>query len=165
MEKTSNQPVSAMVFIDQTMEKYADFDARLKEINSAMDKEILEIRKKYAEPVTTLQQKKEEVFNQMQDFAVEHQDLLFSIKKSFKTKFGTFGFRAGKPRFSLDYGASWEKITDLLKSVLPHYVRIAYEPAKDKLMADFNLPEVQKFIPAMGLSLTQDESFYIDLKK
>lgn len=165
MKNSQQEPITAMAFIDQTMERYADCDAHLKEINSAMDKEILEIRKKYAEPITQLQQQKEEAFNELEAFAQAHQDLLFSIKRSVKTNHGTFGFRNGKPRFSLDYGATWAKITDLLKAVLPHYVRIVYEPAKDKLMADFELPEIQKFVPAMGLTVVQDETFYIDLKK
>jgi phage host-nuclease inhibitor protein Gam len=165
MENNAEETVSALTFIDQQMEIYADCDASLKEINSAMDKEILEIRKKYAESITHLQQKKELAFNQVEAFAVAHQALLFSIKRSFKTKLGTFGFRTGKPRFTLTGNSTWAKITDLLKEVLPNYVRIAYEPCKDKLMADFTLPHVQKLVPAMGLEITQDETFYIDLKK
>lgn len=154
-----------MAFIDQTMEKYADCDASLKEINSAMDKEILEVRKKYGESITRLQQQKEQAFNKMEAFAVENQELLFSIKRSFKSKMGVFGFRTGKARLVLDYGATWEKITTLLKGSLPDYVRIVYEPAKDKLLNDFYQPEVQTYVPAMGLSVTKDETFYIDLKK
>lgn len=165
MKNKAEDTVSVLSFIDKYMEIYASCDARLKEINSAMDKEILEVRKKYAEPLTNFQQEKDQAFNQVEAFAVEHQDVLFSIKRSFKTKFGTFGFRTGKPRFILTGNSTWAKITDLLKEVLPGYVRTVYEPCKDKLMADFTLPNVQKLIPAMGIEITQDETFYIDLKK
>lgn len=165
MKNKAEETVSALTYIDKHMEIYASCDASLKEINSVMDKEILEIRKNYAESITSLQQAKDEAFNKIEGFAVQHQAILFTIKRSFKTKFGTFGFRTGKPRFTLTGNSTWAKITDLLKEVLPGYVRIAYEPCKDKLMTDFNLPNVQKLVPAMGIEISQDETFYIDLKK
>lgn len=165
MEKTKNEPITAMAFIDQTLEKYADCDANLKEINSAMDKEIFEIRKKYAEGITHLQQQKDRAFNELESFAALNQELLFSIKRSVKTNHGTFGFRTGKPRFNLFEGINWESITHLLKEILPGYVRMVAEPAKDKLMADRNLPEVARYFPALGLKVVQDESFFIDVKK
>ena len=75
MEHTQKEPITAMAFIDQRLEKYADCDTHLKEINSAMDKEIFEIRRKYAEPITTLQQQKDSAFSDLESFAVLNQML------------------------------------------------------------------------------------------
>lgn len=160
-----NETISTMTFIDQTLEVMADCDASLKEINSLMEKEFLEIRKKYASSLNILQEKKEEAFQKLESFALLNQEVLFSIKRSIKTKFGTFGFRTGKQRFALISGNTWLSVTNLLKEILPAYVRYVAEPAKDKLLADRELPDVARRIPALGLNVVQDETFFIDLKK
>jgi len=165
MEKLFTPTLSATDFIDQTLDVYASCDADLKEINSLMDKEILEVRKKYTANITAYQKNKDEAFEKLESFACTNQDLLFSVKKSLKTKYGTLGFRLGKPRFNLYKGTTWETITNFLKEYLPNYVRVVAEPAKDKLMADRYLPEVAKYFPALGMNVVQEENFYIDLKR
>ena len=71
----------------------------------------------------------------------------------------------GKPKFQLVSDCSWASVTKLLKDFLPNYLRCILEPSKEKLMADRFLPEINKYFPALGLSVFQDESFYIDFKK
>ena len=130
-----------------------------------MDQEMFEIRKKYSNDLTTLQEKKDLFFNQLESFALENQNILFSIKRSLATKFGTFGFRTGKPKFQLIPDGSWASVTKMLQDFLPQYIRTVFEPSKEKLMSDRFNPEISKYFPALGLSVVQDESFYIDLKK
>ena len=43
--------------------------------------------------------------------------------------------------------------------------KVEYSPAKDKLLQDRNMNEINKFFPVLGLSVVQDENFFIDLNK
>ena len=165
MKTPKTVTLTPLEFIEKTLEEMSSYDANLKTINSSMDQEIFEIRKKNSNSITTLQQQKDEAFNKIEAFALENQAVLFSIKRSLTTKFGKFGFRTSKAKFQLREGFNWESVTKMMAKVLPKYVRTVVEPAKDKLMADRNLPEVYEFLPALGLTIVQDEAFFIDLKK
>ena len=157
--------LTPLAFIEKTLEEISRCDFNLKLINSEMDKQMFEIRANHSASITELQQAKDKAFNELQDFAIENQNLLFSIKRSMTTKFGSFGFRTGKPKFQLIPEISWSYITERLKDFLPQYVRTVVEPAKDKLLADRNIPEIARYFPSFGLSVVQDETFFVDLKK
>jgi len=157
--------LTPLEFIEKTLEEMSACDANLKSINSSMDQEIFEIRKKNSNSITTLQQQKDEAFNKLEAFALENQTVLFSIKKSLDTKFGKFGFRTCKAKFQLLEGFNWLSVTKMMAKILPNYVRTVIEPAKDKLMADRHLPQVYEYLPDLGLTIVQDEVFFVDLKK
>lgn len=164
--KAKPEILTPLAFIEKTLEDYASFDSSIKVINSKMDQEMLEIRKKYSAELTECQQLKDASFNQLEAFALENQTVLFSLKRSFATKFGNFGFRTGKPKFQLSFpDNSWAAVTKMLMEYLPQYIKTVHEPAKEKLMADRYLPETNKYFPALGLSVVQDETFFVDLKK
>ena len=165
MENKNKESVTALAFIENCLQEYANLDAGIKFSNSQMDQEILEIRGKYCDELTTLGEQKEKRFNELRDFALENQHALFSIKRSLETKFGKFGFRFGKARFAISDLTNWNSVTAMLKQLLPQYVKVEYSPAKDKLLQDRNMNEVNKFFPVLGLSVVQDENFYIDLNK
>lgn len=165
MKKQIKETVNPLVFVEKTLEEISTCDASLKMINNRMDQQMLEIRRNNMDQITSLQQQKEEASNRLQAFAIENQGVLFSVKRSFATKFGSFGFRTGKPKFKLLNDASWDHVTESLKNFLPHYVRTVEEPMKEKLMADRNLPEISNYLPALNLAVVQDETFFIDLKK
>ena len=44
-------------------------------------------------------------------------------------------------------------------------LRTVVEPAKDKLLADRDNEEVQAMLPKVGISVVQDETFYVESKK
>ena len=90
--------------------------------------------------------------------------VLFTAKKSVKNKFGVFGLRIGKPKFILNKDLTWPEVTAQLSKLLPSYIKIYVEPAKDKLMADRSNPDVNKYFPDLGISIVQEESFYVDLQ-
>ena len=92
---------------------------------------------------------------------------------------GTIGFRTGTPKLKTMKGFTWASALTLVKKYIPGYVRTNEEIAKDKLLADRELEEVdfiendimQKKVPmakAMaecGILVTQEESFYVEPKK
>lgn len=145
--------------------EYATADAQLSKINATIDVQITQIREKHAEKIGKLNEEKEKAFDLMNAFAIENKDELFSKKKSLDSVHGTIGFRTGTPKLKTLKGFTWASVTNLLKEFLPGYIRISEEPAKDKLLADRDDPEVLEFFPKVGISVTQDETFYVEPKK
>ena len=144
---------------------YARADARTQKINATMDIEMTKIREKYAVELSKLEETKEQSFDILQAYAVEHQDELFTKKKSMDTVHGTLGFRTGTPKLKLRKGFTWGAVTNLLKEFLPAYVRTVEEPAKDKLLADRYDEQTAALFPKVGIAVVQDETFFVEPKK
>ncbi len=145
--------------------EYAAADARLAKINATMDEQITRIREKYSDDVTRLTETKDKNFEVIQAFALENREDLFAKKKSMDSAHGTFGFRTGTPKLKTLRGFTWASALNLIKAFLPDYVRKAEEPAKDKLLADRELPDVAGNLEKCGIEVVQDETFFIELKK
>ena len=71
------------------------------------------------------------------------------------------GFRIGQPKVKLLI-RGWDKVLEKMKAVMPTYVRTVEEPAKDKLIADREV--LGEKLKAVGLSVVQDETFFIEPK-
>jgi phage host-nuclease inhibitor protein Gam len=151
--------------METAFSEYAKADARLQKINATIDLEEARIRDKYSDEVTRLTDVKEVNFDVIQAFSVENKDELFSKKKSVESIFGTFGFRTGTPKLKTLKGFTWPAVTNLLKEFLPTYVRVTEEPAKDKLLADRDNEEISGLFGKVGISVIQDESFFVEPKK
>lgn len=150
---------------EESFAKYANADARLQNVTSRMDVEMSKIREKYQDAINGLQKAKDESFEVMQVWAVENKPEMFAKKKSIDTVHGTVGFRTGTPKLKLLKGFTWGAVTNLLKEFMPGYVRISEEPAKDKLLADREVPEVNESFTKVGIFVDQDEVFYVEPKK
>lgn len=150
---------------EENFAAYAATDARMQQITSKMDIEITRIREKYQEQLATLADQKDKAFEVMNVFALEHKDELFSKRKSLDTVHGTVGFRTGTPKLKTLKGFTWGAVTNLLKEFLPGYVRVSEEPAKDKLLADRDDPEVNGIYAKVGIFVDQDETFFVEPKK
>lgn len=144
---------------------YAVADAKLAKIIAGIDVQITQIREKYADEMNKLNEKKDAAFDVMQAWALENKDDLFLKKKSIESVHGTLGFRTGTPKLKTLKGFTWGAVTSLLKEFLPGYVRVSEEPAKDKLLADRELDDVATLFPRVGISVTQDETFFVEPKK
>ena len=144
---------------------YARADARIQKINATMDIEMTKIREKYQDELTKLGEVKEKSFDMLQAYALENHDELFSKKKSLDTTHGTIGFRTGTPKLKTLKGFTWNAVTNLLAEFLPGYVRTVTEPAKDKLLADRDDEHIQAMLPKVGVTVVQDETFYVEPKK
>lgn len=149
---------------EKVMAEYATADARLAKVNATMDEQITAIRNKYADQVAELQEVREEKLNDLHFFA-EGNAQLFDKKKSLPMAHGIIGFRTGTPKLKTLKKFTWGSVTEMLKNFLPEYVRTVDEPAKDKLLADRDNEEVNKFFAKCGIEVDQDETFYVELKK
>lgn len=143
---------------------YADADARQQSITAKMDVAMTQIREKYADELKELQDRKELAFEKMQAYASDHRDE-WGKKKSVELAHGIIGFRTGPPKLKTLKGYTWESVKNLLESFLPDYVRSVKEPAKDKLLADREVPEVSSLFTKCGIMVDQDETFFVELKK
>jgi phage host-nuclease inhibitor protein Gam len=169
MAKTREKKVVVTGVTRETFEEnfaaFAAADARIQNISTKMDMEMTRIREKYQDSLAVLQEAKDKAFETMQVFASENKAELFTKKKSIETVHGIAGFRTGTPKLKLIKGFTWGAVTNLLKEFLPAYVRLSEEPAKDKLLADRDNPEVSDLYGKSGFYVDQDETFYVEPKK
>ena len=166
--KRTKKTVVSGVTREQYEQAFADFalaDARVQSITAKMDAEMTKIREKYADQLAELNETKDQSFEVMQTYATENKDVLFTKKKSLESAHGTIGFRTGTPKLKNLKGFTWAAVTNLCKEFLPQYIRTTEELAKDKLLADRDVPEVAEQFAHIGVQVVQEESFYVECKK
>ncbi len=151
--------------MEQAFADYAKADARQQKITAEMDIQMAKIREKWQDELTKLAETKETSFDILQAYATEHRDELFTKRKSLETTHGTMGFRTGTPALKTLKGFTWESVKNLLKEFLPDYVRTKEEADKEKLLADREKEKVAALFPKVGVKVTQDEAFFVELKK
>jgi phage host-nuclease inhibitor protein Gam len=164
---------------DNAFAAFAKADASINKINADIELQCAKIREKRQAELTQLTQQRDQAFDTLQAFATENQTELFSKKKSLDMAHGTIGFRTGTPKLKILKGFTWESAKTLVKTFLPDYIRTSEEIAKDKLLADRDLEQVEfvesditkKSVPmsqAMsecGILVVQEETFYVEPKK
>lgn len=150
---------------EQAFAEFAAADAKFQNLTSKMDLEITQIREKYADRLAELGEVKARSFDVMQSFAVENKEELFARRKSMESAHGVFGFRTGTPKLKNLRGFTWAAVTNLVKELLPDYIRASEELAKDRLLADREKAEVAELFPRIGVQVVQDETFYVEPKK
>ena len=158
---------------------YAKADASINKIQADIDLQCAKIREKSQDRLAVLSAERESAFETLQAFATENQAELFAKKKSLDMAHGTIGFRTGTPKLKTMKGFTWASALTLVKKFIPGYVRINEEIAKDKLLADRELEEVDfieneiiqrkvsmaNAMAECGILVTQDETFYVEPKK
>lgn len=151
--------------MEMAFAEFATADAKLQKINATMDVKFTEIRDRYSDEIARLTEQKDKSFDVLQAFAMENKDELFAKKKSMDSVHGTIGFRTGTPKLKTLKGFTWGAVTNMLKEFLPGYVRTSEEPAKDKLLADRDVPEAAELFGKCGILVVQDETFFVEPKK
>lgn len=149
---------------EESFAQYADADAKQQRIQATMDVAITKIREKHSEEIAKLSEVKDAAFEIVQTFATNNRDA-FGNKKSMELTHGIIGFRTGTPKLKTRKGFTWSSTLNLLKEFLPTYVRTVEEPAKDRLLADREVPEILQLFPKVGIMVDQDERFFIEPKK
>lgn len=151
--------------MEEAFGKYATASARINGINAKMDEEFTKIREKNADTLADLEQQKKEAFDVMQVFATENREALFTKRRSMETTHGILGFRTGTPKLKTRKGFTWAAVLEMLKEFNPAYVRTTEEVAKDKLLADRDEENVPELMQKVGITVDQDETFYVEPKK
>ena len=144
---------------------YAKADAQIQKINAEIELQCARIREKQADRLSQLDAEREQAFDVLQAFAVENQAELFAKKKSLDMAHGTIGFRTGTPKLKTLKGFTWASVLQMVREFLPGYVRTSEEVAKDKLLADRDEEGMTDKMAKCGITVTQDETFYVEPKK
>lgn len=144
---------------------YAKADAQINKINAEVELQCAKIREKHADELTRLGEEREQAFDTLQAYAVENQAELFTKKKSLDMAHGTIGFRTGTPKLKTLKGFTWASALNLVKEFLPSFIRTTDEIAKDKLLADRDTEGMAEKMAQCGITVTQDETFYVEPKK
>lgn len=165
---------------DNAFAAFAKADASINKINADIELQCAKIREKRQAELTQLTAEREQAFDTLQAFATENQAELFSKKKSLDMAHGTIGFRTGTPKLKTLKGFTWASALELVKTFLPSsYIRKTEEVAKDKLLADRDMEEVNVTADGMvlqpmsmkdamakcGIQVVQEETFYVEPKK
>lgn len=151
--------------MEQAFADYAKADARQQKITAEMDVAMTKIREKWQDELAKLAETKDNAFDILQAYALENREELFSKKKSLDTTHGTIGFRTGTPKLKTLKGFTWNAVVNMLKEFLPGYVRTSEEANKEKLLADRESEEVVALFPKVGITVVQDETFFVEPKK
>ena len=89
----------------------------------------------------------------------------FATKKSLDLMHGTIGFRTSTPRLKLLSGWTWNRVLETLAvNKLTDYIRQKQEPDKERLLADRETL-TDSTLKRVGVTVAQDETFYIDPKR
>lgn len=145
--------------------QYAKADAQINKINADVELQCAKIREKHADELTRLSDEREQAFDTLQAYAVENQAELFTKKKSLDMAHGTIGFRTGTPKLKTLKGFTWASALNLVREFLPSFIRTTEEIAKDKLLADRDAEGMGEKMAQCGITVTQDETFYVEPKK
>ncbi|MBQ7531861.1 MAG: host-nuclease inhibitor Gam family protein [Paludibacteraceae bacterium] len=155
---------------------YAKSDARIQKLQAEIELQCAKIREKHADELSRLDAEREQAFDVLQSYALENQQELFAKKKSLEMAHGTIGFRTGTPKLKTLKGFTWGAALNLTKHILPQYIRVSEEIAKDMLIADRESEDVQTgthnsgipmrdALAECGMQVVQEETFYVEPKK
>lgn len=150
---------------NEAFASYAKADAQIQKINAEIELQCARIREKQADRLSQLDAEREQAFDVLQAYAVENQAELFAKKKSLDMAHGTIGFRTGTPKLKTLKGFTWASVLQMVREFLPGYVRTSEEVAKDKLLADRDEEGMTDKMAKCGITVTQDETFYVEPKK
>jgi phage host-nuclease inhibitor protein Gam len=128
-----------------------------------MDKRLTEVRAQFEERLGELDETIDELFDDLNAWAVLHPDE-FASKKSLDLTHGTLGFRTTPPALKPAKGVKWDHVLDMLKCRgMQSYVRQAEEVNKEMLLQDRETIGTEK-LARLGLEVRQDEKFYAEPK-
>lgn len=156
--------VGAAQFED-AMSQYATASIRETDILAQMDAEIAMIKDKYSEDLDKLKEKKRTTLEIIETYCREQKNTLFSKRRTMLTRYGSVGFRLGNPKLIIKNGNDWKQVVARLKVLLPNYVRVTEEPAKDMILADRSKATVAPLLKNIGLQVVQDELLFVELTK
>lgn len=135
------------------------------------DVAVNKLNEKFNPKFEELQQAQEEHFAVIQQYCEDNRDtLLPDGAKSISVVGGTIGFRSGTPKLLLladvtgdkeAEKAMWENALGKVKRHLPDYIQVTEAIAKSKIITDRELPIVLRALPKCGLTIDQQEVFFI----
>ena len=149
---------------EQAMSSFAQAANRVSSIEAKMNKELQEIRDKYADDLNKQNDLKDEQVEILETYAYEQKET-WGKKKSAELLHGTIGFRTGMPKVKFEKGFNGKSVTAILQENFPDYVRTVVEMDKDKLIANREEDGFDAMCKKAHIEVVQDETFYVESKQ
>jgi phage host-nuclease inhibitor protein Gam len=168
-EKALDIPKISKDQAEDVLSEFANADAQLQELTAEMDQQMIKIRDQYSKRIEDLGAIKEEKFKTLHFFATQNKKEFFTEKKkSIDFLNGVIGFRTGTPKVSTLKGITFKAALEMMKkmsSLKSKFVVTKEEINKEAIIALRDDKKIMDKISTVGLSVIQDETFYVDLKK
>ena len=152
---------------NKALAQHAEADSQIQKLNAQIEIEINKIREKHAASLAAYQSKHEETLDILHAYA-EQNPQLFTTKKSLEMQHGIIGFRAGQPKVEIK-GITQKVAVGLMQNnrFLKEYVteKVTLSIDKEKLIEKREDEKLMSKLNQVHVFITQDENFYIDLKK
>ncbi len=136
---------------------------RLDETQARMNEELARVRERYEPDLAALSEQHKDLFAQARAWSDAHPEQ-FASRRSLALVHGTMLYRKGQPALKTLTGVTWEKVTALLKQMMPEYVRTKTEPDKAALL-EARREIGEENLRTIGLRVDQAERFDIEVNK
>ena len=123
-----------------------------------------DLRKRFESKTARPMLARAQAAERLQSLAFYYYDYLFAKKKLLDTRYGRIGFRVGKPKVIKARGVSWDSAVAALANKSPHLLRTKSELDKARMIALRADADTRSVLADVGLSVVQDEYFYIQEK-
>ena len=130
---------------------------------ASLNKELATVRTKHEAEITAFKETIELLEAQIRSWADKTPDA-FAKKKSVDMVHGTCGYRTSPPSIKTIPGVTWEKVTAILDSKRPDFIRTVKEVDKEALLASRSIMKADDYA-MLGLRINQPEEFFVDPKK
>ena len=150
--------------VPEQVRKFATATSKIKNIESEIELEKQSIVKRYEARLQSLNDQRDESFENLQNYAEANPEL-FTKTKSLDFANGRIGFRKGTPKVDKVKKFTWDGIIEQLKALAPTFVRSKEEVNKELVIANRDDKEVMATLASAGISVTQEETFFVEAKE
>ncbi len=151
--------------VSEVMRSFAEASSKIKELEAREELQLLEVRKTYSEKAETFLEQRQKAMEKLEAFGIHNKDEFFQKKKSMDLHHGVIGFRTGTPKVSKPRSITWNKIIESLNENKSQFLRTRIEVDKDKIIASRDDQQVMHELAEVGVSVVQDETFFITIKE
>lgn len=139
------------------MTEWLDASGQLAMVNSQKKIEMSELEQKYANQLTTLEDRLAKAQETLRLFAEQEREELFSKAKSVDFFGAKIGFRTNPPRLVLAQDEA--KIIEKMRDAMPGYLVVKETIDKKSVIRDYE--NDAKTFKKLGLTVEQEEVFFV----
>ena len=144
------------------MKAYQEQEWNEMQLMQEQEREIEMVKQRYAQRLTDAAISKAAHRTALEQYTRQWAAELFKgSARSAQVGSGTVGMRQSKPRLALMEGSTWDSVFDRVRLMMPDYIRVSEEVAKDRLLADRTRDGHLVRLESVGLKVEQTETFYI----
>ena len=149
----------------QYMTQYASAVGNINKLKAEMELKIQAIRQRYQTKIDPHQKVQAETFEKIQAWAVEHKEEDFVRKKSQDWGVAVLGFRVNPPKVKALKGFTLKAALALIIERGLSFTKQKIELNKELIIESREDEAVMESMRSCGLTVIQEEGFFIDVKE